>query len=379
MATIKDVPYMLTSNGYTATVSYLEGDTWLPLGDNSIGSGEYSSVNNAKLVVCNDTPYVLYNDHDYNVKLYGYDYSTNLWSLKYSSNELSQYTAITSSEDSIYLAYTVGSYPYSLNVLEYDTLTGDTKTIGENLSDNACNVSISYSNNSLVVSYRDLNDNSIPKVATYSNGIWETYNLSSEACSMVTSTSNGESTIIATTGNSCGLYLLTGDGITTLSVPTELEGSIFSIEPLMLQSDVYLTIGTQNSSDFSAYHLVGNSWEKLGNSLSKEYVNFPSVTYANGNLYVGYVSTFGTLTVKSYATATTSNDDSNDYSNTLLLGDLNSDGSIDCLDLLALKRYILGIAPLDTTAIPLADLNSDGYINLLDFLTLKHTILYSVL
>jgi oligoendopeptidase F len=58
------------------------------------------------------------------------------------------------------------------------------------------------------------------------------------------------------------------------------------------------------------------------------------------------------------------------------LGDVNLDGVIDPVDLLTLKKYLLGmdISTLDFYT-STADLNSDGSINILDLLTLKRILL----
>lgn len=55
------------------------------------------------------------------------------------------------------------------------------------------------------------------------------------------------------------------------------------------------------------------------------------------------------------------------------IGDINEDKSIDCLDLLLLKKHILGINTISNTNI--ADLNQDGNINVIDFVSLKKIIL----
>lgn len=58
-----------------------------------------------------------------------------------------------------------------------------------------------------------------------------------------------------------------------------------------------------------------------------------------------------------------------------ILGDINEDKSIDYLDLLLLKKHILGISILSDGKV--ADLNQDGYINIIDAISLKDIILKS--
>jgi hypothetical protein len=61
------------------------------------------------------------------------------------------------------------------------------------------------------------------------------------------------------------------------------------------------------------------------------------------------------------------------YYNNTTLGDVDGDGSANYLDLLMLKKHILGISTLKDTS--LADINSDGSINILDAIALKNSIL----
>jgi len=57
--------------------------------------------------------------------------------------------------------------------------------------------------------------------------------------------------------------------------------------------------------------------------------------------------------------------------NSLLLGDLNSDGVINILDVVGLVNIILGISPEN----PAGDLNQDGVYNVLDIVQLVNIIL----
>ncbi len=61
------------------------------------------------------------------------------------------------------------------------------------------------------------------------------------------------------------------------------------------------------------------------------------------------------------------------YYNNTTLGDVDGDGSANYLDLLMLKKHILGVSTLKDTS--LADINSDGSINILDAIALKNSIL----
>ncbi len=54
-------------------------------------------------------------------------------------------------------------------------------------------------------------------------------------------------------------------------------------------------------------------------------------------------------------------------------GDINNDGQIDALDLLVLKKYILGLDTIENTK--LADLDANGELNAIDFALLKQYLL----
>lgn len=54
-------------------------------------------------------------------------------------------------------------------------------------------------------------------------------------------------------------------------------------------------------------------------------------------------------------------------------GDINKDGQIDAIDLLLLKKYILGLEPIENTQ--LADMDENGEVNAIDFSLLKKYLL----
>ncbi|EGD48887.1 Carbohydrate binding family 6 [Ruminiclostridium papyrosolvens DSM 2782] len=55
------------------------------------------------------------------------------------------------------------------------------------------------------------------------------------------------------------------------------------------------------------------------------------------------------------------------------IGDINNDGQIDALDLMALKKFILGLDTIENTK--LADLDANGEVNAIDFALLKQYIM----
>lgn len=58
------------------------------------------------------------------------------------------------------------------------------------------------------------------------------------------------------------------------------------------------------------------------------------------------------------------------------LGDLNSDGGIDALDLMAMKKHLLGTEPVKNPA--LADLDASGEVDAIDFALLKQYLLGTI-
>ena len=62
--------------------------------------------------------------------------------------------------------------------------------------------------------------------------------------------------------------------------------------------------------------------------------------------------------------------------NSVLIGDVNFDGSINSMDLLCLKRYILGWAEDDEISVVNSDINSDGDINSVDLFGLKRKLIF---
>lgn len=65
------------------------------------------------------------NDADFRYNLIKYDTSTKSWSKIASGSSLAQYTDMTEYGGKLYLAYTVGNYPYEVRVAILDTKTNE--------------------------------------------------------------------------------------------------------------------------------------------------------------------------------------------------------------------------------------------------------------
>ena len=57
-----------------------------------------------------------------------------------------------------------------------------------------------------------------------------------------------------------------------------------------------------------------------------------------------------------------------------VLGDINSDGSSDAIDILLLKKHLLGYDILSSSQLKLADISTDNKVNIIDLLSLKNII-----
>jgi len=58
----------------------------------------------------------------------------------------------------------------------------------------------------------------------------------------------------------------------------------------------------------------------------------------------------------------------------VLLGDVNNDGTVDVSDVMSLANYILG-KTVDNFDVSVADINNDGTIDVSDVMSLANTIL----
>lgn len=58
-----------------------------------------------------------------------------------------------------------------------------------------------------------------------------------------------------------------------------------------------------------------------------------------------------------------------------MLGDINSDGKINALDYILLKRYVLKTTKLNAEQLLAADINLDGKVNATDYILLKRHVL----
>ena len=96
------------------------------------------------------------------------------------------------------------------------------------------------------------------------------------------------------------------------------------------------------------------------------------VKRGNSTITTANVITGDTVTI-------TSGDETKTYT-IILYGDINKDGKISILDLLAEQKHLLGTNKLTGTPSKAADVNKDGKISILDLLAVqKHLLGYSLI
>ncbi len=317
------------------------------------------SCYNSKLVFSGNTPYVLYNDADFNYVLMGYNAG---WQTLLKGESLSQYTDIAERDGKLYIGYTEGTYPYALYAMEYDTASGEAVRLGGMIAENACSVSVTAGESGFSAAYRDLSDNSKPKLAVWYGTQYEIISLSESVCDTTESVTDGENVYIAATGEAEGVYCWNGSEVTISALP-EFSGSVFSAVPIIAGGRVLTAINTQSEDDLSVYELVGDTWEKIGNSLASEIVNASSLAFSKGTIYSGYITVNGTLIIKSFQLENES----------APAGDVNADGEFSVADVVMFQKYIISASELK--APENGDVCQDEMLDVFDLIKMREMLI----
>ena len=184
MCTGSDGSVYLASASDSGTVLYrLDGDTLTP-----VSTAISGSVYNPKLAFAGNTPYLLYQDDQYFLRLCRWNGTA--WETCYTGTELAQYADMTASGGKLYLTYTTGTFPYALQAACYDTATDTLSALGSTIAANACNMEIAVSGETVLIGYRDLNDNGVPKAAVWNGSSWNSTALSDQDCGCLLYTSD---------------------------------------------------------------------------------------------------------------------------------------------------------------------------------------------
>ena len=361
--------YMIASDNSYAQLYKSDSINIMKAG-NTLGSGGYMDMNQPKLVCCRNTPYVLYQDRDFILHICRYNVSSGNWTEIYRTTELAQYADITADGNKLYFTYTTGNFPYSMHMGCYDSQTEKTEIIGENIAENACNMSTAVMNNNPVIAYRDISDGNRPKLAVFENEKWNIKTVSENACGAVSITSDGSTVWIAPSGNGKTVYKFSDNKLTAYPLPETVPENIFMQVPVMADNKCYLAVNTQNPDELYVYYLNNNIWEQTGNLLSTDIVNNLSLAYSNNKLYCSYYTDSGTAIIRQLKI-----DSSNQ--NVSITGDINADGKFDISDVILLKNWLLGIADTDIADWKAGDVCQDGILDIFDLCRMKQMLLQS--
>lgn len=359
--------YSLDNNGEYMTVCSYNGSSWSKIGT-PIGNGSINAFNEPQLICSNNELYIFYRDLNYVPVLCKYNETSNKWENMTSySNKLTQYESVIEKNGKIYIAYTIGEYPYSLNVACYDTQNNSYNIIGEDLCENACNLSIAVSDNSLMVAYRDLSDSNKPKAAILNGTTWDTLTISENGCGTVTAVGDGDAFWVASSSENLQLFHIDSQfNITENALPNDINSSVFAM--LKAANGVlYLENSTQNKPDCSVYTFSDNSWNKLGNSVCTEAIMDGDFEIINNTIYSMYTGDAYVPTVKQYS-----------LSNSSVVGDINFDNLCNVADMVLLQKHLCGITPLSAAQGKKADVCNDNYIDVFDMIKLQKIIVASV-
>lgn len=359
--------YLISSDNSYAELYRLDNDRLIKTG-NKLGSGGYMDVNQPKIICSGNTPYVMYHDSNFLLHICRYDTLSGDWTEVYRTMETAQYADMTADGNRIYFTYTTGNFPYSLHMACYDSVTEKTEIIGENISENACNMSVGLLNHSPVVAYRDISDGNKPKLAIYEDNNWNIITISDNACSTVSMTSDGNNLLIAPSGNEGKVYKFSDKKLTEYSLPENISENIFIQVPVMIDNKFYLAINTQNPDELAVYSLDDTGWKMSGNILSTDIVNSLSVACSNQMLYCSYYTNNDTAVIRKLKLDTSEKNNS-------LAGDINSDGEFNISDIVLLKKWLLGVSDTDIADWHAGDLVQDNVLDVFDLCEMQHTLL----
>jgi pectin lyase len=188
-----------------------------------------------------------------------------------------------------------------------------------------------------------------------------------------TTTPTTTTTTVTTTATTTGTVTVTTpyDNFKTVSLTGEITKIYDNSDFEITQDDGSTTYINNNYSsaftktiDISEFK-VGDKVDISGLSLSTGSVALTSIKLSDGA-----VTTTAVTTVPTEPTVTTTTGNSSDKN---VFGDIDKDGNASYLDIVILKKYILGMSSsIDTSR---ADLNKDGAINILDVIILKDLVI----
>lgn len=355
--------YLITSDNSYAMLYKYDGKEFTKIG-NPLGSGIYMDMNQPKLILCGNTPYVLYHDKDFMLNLCRYDKSTESWTKIYSGTELTQYADLTTDGNKIYFTYTIGTFPYALHAVCYDNETETATVIGKNIAENACNMSISVLNGEPLIAYRDINDGNKAKLAVYHDNEWQVMTVSETACGTVSMTSDGNTAWIAPSGKGNSVYQFSGKKITSYPLPDTVSKNVFEQIPILVDGKCYLAVNAQNPDELAVYLFNGTGWEITGNTLATDIVNSLSLASSGQTLYCSFSTDNGTSVIKHLQL------DKSDS----IMGDVNADGKFNIADVVIMQKWLLAVPDTKLADWQAGDFYADGRLDVFDFCMMKQKL-----
>ena len=144
--------------------------------------------------------------------------------------KLAQYQDLATDGEQLYFTCTTGSFPYALQAYCYNPNTGQATQIGTDLSGNACNMEIAAADGTVVIGYRDLTANSVPKAAIYNGATWNIITLSEQECGMVSVIAEEDGKFwVLPSGGKNPIFSVSKDGTATAyAIPEQLKENVFS-------------------------------------------------------------------------------------------------------------------------------------------------------
>jgi len=356
--------YMITSDESYAVLYKFDGNKLTKIG-HPLGSGSYMDMNQPKLALCGNTPYVLYQDKNFLLHLCRYEQTSGVWTEVYKGTELAQYADLTADKDNIYFTYTKGNFPYALYAACYDPETGALTAIGEGVAANVCNMSISVLNGSPAIAYRDINDGNKAKLAVYRSGEWSVKTISEAACGSVSMVSDGNTAWIAPSGGGHPVYRVSDEKITAYQLPDTVSENAFMQIPILADGQCCVAVNTQNPDELAVYLLNGNNWEMTGNILAMDLVNSLSLAYGSGTLYCSCFTNNGTAVIRRLKLGKSET----------LMGDVNDDGVFNIADAVILQKWLLALPDITLPNWKAGDLYADNRLDVFDLCIMKRMLI----
>lgn len=359
--------YLIASNSAYATLYRLD-DKELSIIGKSLGSGSSMDMNQPKLAFCGNTPFVLYHDKNFLLHLCWYDISSDTWTEVYKGTELAQYASLTSYGNKVYFTYTTGTFPYKLHTACYDHETGTVTVIGENIAENACNMSISVLNGEPVIAYRDISDGNKAKITIYHNNEWNVTTVSESACGTVSMVSDGNTAWIAPSGTGNAVYQLSDNKLTSYPLSDSASENIFVQIPILADGQCCLAVNTQNPDKLAVYSFNGTNWEMTGDILAMDIVNSLSLAYGEKTLYCSCFTDNGTAIIRRLPLDAPKK----------IKGDVNSDGKFNIADLVIMQKWILAVPDTSISDWKSGDLYEDNRIDVFDLCLMRRMLIEQI-